>query len=328
MTAARLRLSFALLSFAAAAGCGDSVTLAPSTPEAEVPGKLPPGVPVPVAACSAPLHVPSGDAWVNALDILPGWQLGSASCEGHLEGSTRLHVGQLYVDADEVTNACYRACVDAGECAAPIVAPAPELPAWDTPEGAMYPVSVAPSEAARFCAFRGGRLPTIAELTRAMQGDALSIGTAAEWTIRRDCHLEKDTSEACATMMKHLGPPRAEYVIRSWALDVGPFGHHDLFGSLMEATQSFAPLGDAEKGAMCALEPGSVDPGTFGTSQSEELRLYLIGGRYPLPPRELFEDPNFSCDYGCRVRSSARLDSDGPDVDARGVRCVYDVITD
>ena len=71
-----------------------------------------------------------------------------------------------WVDRREVTVREYRACVHAGGCAlAPLVEGDPSLLADALPQ-----VNVTRGEAERFCAWRGGRLPTEAEWEKAARG--------------------------------------------------------------------------------------------------------------------------------------------------------------
>jgi sulfatase modifying factor 1 len=75
-------------------------------------------------------------------------------------------LSDYWLDRTEVTVSRYRRCVAAGRCALPPYADGAER--FDRPD--LPVVLVTWSEAARFCAWAGGRLPTEAEWERAARG--------------------------------------------------------------------------------------------------------------------------------------------------------------
>ncbi len=78
------------------------------------------------------------------------------------------HLDAFYLDRTEVTVAAYRRCVAAGDCSTPTFTSGD--PKFDR---ADYPVThVSHDDAAKYCAFRKGRLPTEAEWERAARGSA------------------------------------------------------------------------------------------------------------------------------------------------------------
>ena len=109
----------------------------------------------------SPVHVPAGS-------FLMGSEAGAADEKPihRVDGSA------FVMDRYEVTNTRYRACVTAGVCAAPALPSSNARPHYfDNPIFADYPViHVSWKQAAQFCAFAGGRLPSEAEWERAAAG--------------------------------------------------------------------------------------------------------------------------------------------------------------
>jgi formylglycine-generating enzyme required for sulfatase activity len=132
------------------------------------------------APVRAEVFVPTGDFDMGLADgdadtILTECTLATAEedCAQLLEKSLvglahrTVHVDAFYLDRTEVTVAAYRACVRAGACALdPLVGGVPGYLRDDLPI-----VQVTWPEAADYCRWRGGRLPTEAEWERAARGD-------------------------------------------------------------------------------------------------------------------------------------------------------------
>jgi len=112
--------------------------------------------------------VPEGEYWLGCDKAKNRDCINKDESPGHLVPLKRFAIMQT-----EVTVADYRACVKAGKCSKPgiPVDGKRELCTWGKTGGDRYPINCVTWEAAnKYCAFRGGRLPTEAEWEAAARG--------------------------------------------------------------------------------------------------------------------------------------------------------------
>ena len=277
-----LRLLFLLLA-GLAGGCGGNVRHSPDASEGG--GKADAGEDS--SAGGAPTNsepwvgnihgVPAGDVFVGSwiFDRSKRRFRRPVDCKAYPSpdedggANRRLVVREFWLQEAPVSNGLYATCTAAGVCTAPDHDVAdPDSSSWDAPTRAELPVYVRQDQAEAYCQWAKGRLPTVAELSRAAQGDAEIPGVAALTQAAIDCAPDSggsaDRPAICGQLqlMNYFQTPSPPlYRTNGFELDRGPYGHVDLFGSVWEWTQSLG--GFADDGHFCALPDGSPDFVTF-----------------------------------------------------------------
>jgi len=168
-----------------------------------------------------------------------------------------------------VSNGLYAICTASGACTAPDHDIAdPDSSSWDSPSRGELPVYLRHDQAEAYCEWAKGRLPTVAELVRAAQGDAEIPGVAALTQAAIDCvqGMSGNTGQPAICgqlqLMNYFQSPLPPlYRTNAFELDRGPYGHVDLFGSVWEWTKSLGASTDEDH--FCALPDGSPDFVTF-----------------------------------------------------------------
>lgn len=287
-------------------GCGAEVV------EDRDPPVLPPTAAPEVEECTAPLLVPTGNAWVGGMRWRAG-KLEPLECD-ESDGTVgiRLTVPDFFLDQDEVTNDCYRRCVEAGACSPPLPVPTPPdaepVPPWDDSSMRQVPTQqVTEAMAETFCAWRGGRLPTLAEFMRAEHDNAVAVVNLALTDLWLACAQEPKPDE-CGEIWNHVYSWPSP--VRSWPLDQGPFGHFDLAGSVVELTSTRLAATADEFDALCEIPFDSNDPGSFGSGEPVG---FATAGNLLTPPTE-------GGTVGWAVHGSGE---GGAGVEG-GLRCAYD----
>jgi formylglycine-generating enzyme required for sulfatase activity len=200
----------------------------------------------------------------------------------------RVYLRAFGIDRTEVTQAAWRRCVAAGRCVPPRVTDADARFGAD----ALPVVAIRWDEAARYCEFVGGRLPTEEEWEKAARGDSRR---RFPWGRRYHSRLAN-----------HGRPPRRPdpgdgyrfaAPVGSFPDGASPYGVLDMAGNVWEWTASAPTARDFE-----VLGHRGADPGVY---------RILRGGSWAHPAVAL------------RVTHRAFM----PATDARsdvGVRCAYD----
>lgn len=300
-----------------ALGCGPKVEVErlPANPPS-----LPDQAALPLQGCATPALVPKGDVWLGPMNITPNGETSLVECvgSGNDVGTTRFVVNNVFIDKDEVTNECYQHCVDTGACKPPL--DEAEIPAWTDAVRSTVPAILDQERAEAFCAFRGGRLASIAELARASQGDSIVVGSGEMLRRWGECFNDDLESPECSDLASHIrlggfSAVRPDRPIRSDGRDVGPFGHYDLFGSQLELSITQFPGWYPEN--WCS--PDEIAPRSFTNDPQANYAYYapgvIAGSNYAFVVDGI--PPDFFGAFGWNPYSNQNLS---------GARCAYDVV--
>jgi len=144
----------------------DTPTGTPTATNTPVP---PTDTPTPSAPPPDMVYVPAGE-----------FIMGSDEGESDEQPVHTVHLDAFYIDETEVTNAQYRACVEAGACDAPS-----DTTYYDNADYAQHPVVfVSWNDADVYCKWADKRLPTEAEWEKAARG---TDGRMYPWGEGLDC---------------------------------------------------------------------------------------------------------------------------------------------
>lgn len=228
-------------------------------------------------------------------------------------GNRMFSVHGYWLDNTPTTNLCYSECVKRGVCTPPTHDRAdPDSRNWLDEHKAGNPIYVNHEQATQFCAWRGGHLPSLAQLARAAQGDSDVPGVPSLTAEAIRCHEDPEADpDACRRLELISVPPSEPYPVGRAAYDVGPFGTLDIYGSVGEWTRTFYTNGSD---AFCALSDGSPDFVTFPQHDPEHPQYVVVS--YAATIRQALSHPARGFGYGLWSAAEPRFDL--------GFRCAYD----
>jgi formylglycine-generating enzyme required for sulfatase activity len=247
--------------------------------------------------------IPSGDVLIGAREEAIYQAAALCRAESRFDGGasctierfanelhTRVaHVARFGIDRTEVSRGAYRACVASGRCA-----PSSEIVDDLTSGEDGLPVAgIDLPRAERYCAARGGRLPTEEEWTRAARGDdERSFPWGSSYDPGLANHGRPPGLADPSDGFLHAAP------VGSFPSGASPFGVLDLAGNVWEWTSSM---------------PTEDDLSLLGAPMTPEAFRVLRGGSFLHPAHALrVSARNFA----------APLDLASADL---GLRCAYDL---
>jgi formylglycine-generating enzyme required for sulfatase activity len=207
----------------------------------------------------SPTVAEAGQVWVSPIDgaemvHVPAGEFMMGSDKYGMEQPVHtVYLEAFYIDKYEVTNARYRACVEAGACSQP-----DNTDRYNDPSYAEHPVVYVDwYQAEAYCQWAGKRLPTEAEWEKAARG---TDGRTYPWGEGIDCD-HAQYSEECGGQIVSVG---------SKPKGASPYGALDMAGNVWEWVADW--YGKDYYSRSPGRNPPGPDSGTYKA---------LRGGSYP-----------------------------------------------
>lgn len=204
----------------------------------------------------------------------------------------QIYISPFGIDRTEVSNAAYGRCVAAGACS-----PARVSLADDRVGRPQMPVSgVTHRQAATFCEYAGGRLPTESEWERAARGsDGRPFPWGRQWNDRLANH------GAAGSQPDPIDGHRYAAPVGSYPAGASPLGVLDMAGNVWEwtADRGGSDSHDWESGP--AVDPTGAASGgermVRGGSWRSTPDALRVTTRIPVPEGTTAPDLGFRCAY-------------------------------
>ncbi|MDI7267128.1 MAG: SUMF1/EgtB/PvdO family nonheme iron enzyme [Myxococcota bacterium] len=184
-----------------------------------------------------------------------------------------IEISAFRIDRAEVTVGDYRRCVDAGKCSAALCQGQPE--AYVGPD--LPATCVSWRQAAAYCAWAGGRLPTEAEWEKAARG---LDGRKYPWG---------GAAPTCESALHNACGIDAPAPVGARPAGASPFGVLDMGGNVAEWTADWYAE-DYYRGSSAA-DPRGPDSGSFRVVRGGS---FMAGSRYMMTGFRKFEPPETS----------------------------------
>jgi len=212
---------------------------------------------------------------------------GAESCNSDEDPLHTVNLDAYYIDKYEVTNARYKACVDAGGCTAPSnTSSSTRLTYYGNTTYNNYPVVwISWQQANTFCIWAGKRLPTEAEWEKAARGD--SDTRKYPW----------GNAAPTASLLKYNSSGGDTALVGSHTGGTSPYGVMDMAGNVWEWTHDWyhdnyyemSPGNDPQGPSTGTLR---VSRGGSWRSNASEVRNAY---RYPVVPGTPSNSIGFRC---------------------------------
>ncbi len=217
-----------------------STPVLPSPTPTDTPTPTPTGTPLPPTPTSLPPSITDAHSVPMVLVPAGPFEMGSNDGGSDEQPVHTVTLDAFYIDQYEVTNACYRQCVEAGDCQEPTTCTRGE-PTYNDAGKADHPVvCVSWNNAKTYCEWRRARLPTEVEWEKAARG---TDRRTYPWGNEFDCsrvNADDETEIDSEVVPGGAGCDGFNQTapVGSFPAGVSPYGVYDMAGNVWEWVQS------------------------------------------------------------------------------------------